>query len=282
MKAVILAGGLGSRLSEETELKPKPMVEIGGQPILWHIMKIYSYYGVNDFIICCGYKGHIIKRYFADYFMHTSDVTFDLSSNRMMVHRVRSEPWKVTLVDTGSTTETGGRLLKVRQYLDSSEPFHFTYGDGVSNVQIEALTRFHATSGTIATLTAVTPPGRFGALRMDGRLVTEFMEKPQGEQGTINGGYMVLSPKVFDFLRADCSFENQVMPQLAEASQLSAYTHTGFWHPMDTLRDKRYLESLWDSGKAPWKLWTDELSAIEAGLVELIQAAVVMTQKVPE
>lgn len=275
MKAVILAGGLGSRLSEETELKPKPMVEIGGQPILWHIMKIYSAYGVNDFVVCCGYKGHLIKQYFADYFMHTSDVTFDLSSNRMLVHRVRSEPWKVTLVNTGAHSETGGRLLKVRQHLEPNEPFHFTYGDGVSNVDIAALSRLHATAGTAATLTAVIPPSRFGALQMEGNLVTQFLEKPAGEQGLINGGYMVLSPRIFDFLDCDCSFESRIMPRLAEAEQLSAYTHTGFWHPMDTLRDKRHLEALWDSGRAPWKMWGENPHTNETTLDDRVQTSVV-------
>lgn len=272
MKAVILAGGLGSRLSEETELKPKPMVEIGGMPILWHIMKIYSHYGINDFIICCGYKGYLIKQYFAEYFIHTSDVTFDLSSNRMTVHKVRSEPWTVTLVDTGQNTETGGRLLSVKRYLGTDEVFHFTYGDGLADVDLSALTQHHRASACTATLTAVVPPGRFGALQIEGQAVSRFLEKPSGDQGSINGGFMVLSSNIFETLTSNVSFENTILPRLASQRALSAFMHKGFWQPMDTLRDKRLLEGLWDSGKAPWRLWNDDIREIKDRLVDLIQA----------
>ncbi len=274
MKAVILAGGLGSRLSEETELKPKPMVEIGGRPILWHIMKLYSHHGINDFIICCGYKGHLIKQYFAEYFIHTCDVTFELSSNRMRVHSVRSEPWTVTLVDTGQETDTGGRLCRVKNYLAKEDIFHFTYGDGLADVNLNLLAKHHAAANVVASLSSVMPPGRFGALQIEGNLVTKFLEKPSGEQGTINGGFMMLTSKIFEYLNDSCSFEGYVLPRLAADRNLSAYPHKGFWQPMDTLRDRRYLEHLWVSGKAPWKLWNDNLTGIEEKLVDLMRTAV--------
>lgn len=257
MKVVILAGGLGTRISEETHLKPKPMIEIGGKPILWHIMKIYSQHRINDFIICCGYKGYVIKEYFANYFLHMSDVTFDMTKNRMEVHQRHAEPWKVTLVDTGDETLTGGRLKRVAQYLDTEEPFCFTYGDGVSDVNIGELVEFHRAQGRLATLTATYPPGRFGALDIhaDNR-VTSFKEKPKGDGGMINGGFFVLSPKVIDLIDGDNTiFERTPLERLAESGQLTAYQHHGFWQPMDTLRDKNYLEELWNSGKAPWKVW---------------------------
>jgi glucose-1-phosphate cytidylyltransferase len=255
MKAVILAGGLGTRISEETHLKPKPMIEIGGKPILWHIMKSYSAHGVNDFIICCGYKGYLIKEYFANYYLHMSDVTFDMRNNSMQVHQNDAEPWKVTLVDTGEMTQTGGRLKRIAAHLDG-ENFCFTYGDGVSNVDISRLIEFHRQQGTLATVTAVQPPGRFGALDMDGHKITSFEEKPQGDGSWVNGGYFVLSPKVLDTISGDQSvWEKDPLQNLAQAGQLSAYRHQGFWQPMDTLRDKNHLESLWDSGKAPWKVW---------------------------
>lgn len=257
MKAVILAGGLGTRISEETSVRPKPMVEIGGKPILWHIMKIYSYHGINDFVICCGYKGYVIKEYFANYFLHMSDVTFDMEHNRMEVHERYSEPWRVTLVDTGDETLTGGRLKRVKQYLDEDEPFCFTYGDGVSDVDIAELIAFHKRHGLMATLTATYPPGRFGALDIhDDDTVTSFKEKPKGDGGMINGGFFVLSPKVVDLIAGDQTvWEREPLEQLAEKGQLVAYQHHGFWQPMDTLRDKNYLEELWVSGKAPWKVW---------------------------
>lgn len=255
MKAVILAGGLGTRISEETHLKPKPMIEIGGKPILWHIMKSYSAHGVNDFIICCGYKGYLIKEYFANYFLHMSDVTFDMQNNTMEVHQRNAEPWKVTLVDTGEMTQTGGRLKRVADHLEN-EDFCFTYGDGVSNVDISRLVTFHKQQGTLATVTAVQPPGRFGALDMDGHKITAFEEKPQGDGSWVNGGYFVLSPRVLDTISGDQSvWEKEPLQNLAQAGELSAYKHQGFWQPMDTLRDKNHLESLWDSGKAPWKVW---------------------------
>jgi len=254
MKAVILAGGLGTRISEETVVKPKPMVEIGGKPILWHIMKSYSKHGVNDFVICCGYKGYVIKEYFANYFLHTSDVTFDMQSNQMEVHARNAEPWKVTLVDTGEETMTGGRLKRVAKYLGDSDAFCFTYGDGVSDIDIGESIRFHRNHGKLVTLTAVQPPGRFGALDMDGTQVNSFQEKPQGDGAWVNGGYFVLSPKVVDYIEDDSTvWEKQPLEQIARQSQLQAYQHRGFWQPMDTLRDKMILEEMWQSGKAPWK-----------------------------
>ena len=256
MKAVILAGGLGTRLSEETTIKPKPMVEIGGKPILWHIMKSYSSYGINDFVICCGYKGYVIKEYFANYFLHTSDVTFDMQKNEMEVHTRNAEPWKVTLVDTGDETMTGGRLKRVRQYVHDEGMFCFTYGDGVSDVNIGELIDFHKAHGKLATLTATQPPGRFGSLNLDGNSVKSFQEKPQGDGAWINGGFFVLSPKVIDYIQDDATlWEKSPMERLAHDGQLSAYLHHGFWQPMDTLRDKTHLEELWKSGAAPWKTW---------------------------
>ncbi len=257
MKAVILAGGLGTRISEETNLKPKPMVEIGGKPILWHIMKTYSHYGVSDFIICCGYKGYVIKEYFANYFLHMSDVTFDMQLNRMEVHHRYAEPWRITLVDTGEATMTGGRLKRVGSYLQGELAFHLTYGDGVSDVDISRLTEFHLAHGLQATLTATYPPGRFGAIDIDSEnLVASFKEKPKGDGGMINGGFFVLSPKVIDLIEGDNSiWERAPLEQLAESGQLKAYSHEGFWQPMDTLRDKLYLEELWATGKSPWKVW---------------------------
>lgn len=258
MKAVILAGGLGTRISEETHLKPKPMIEIGGKPVLWHIMKIYSHYGINDFVICCGYKGYLIKEYFANYFLHMSDVTFDMANNRMEVHQQNAEPWKVTLVDTGDETMTGGRLKRVAPYLENEELFCFTYGDGVSDVNISTLIEFHRAHGLQATLTAAYPPGRFGALDINAdNRVTSFKEKPKGDGGMINGGFFVLSPKVIDLIEDDSTvWERVPLERLAESKQLAAYPHQGFWQPMDTLRDKVHLEELWDSGKAPWKVWS--------------------------
>lgn len=255
MKAVILAGGLGTRLSEETAVRPKPMVEVGGRPILWHIMKLYSTYGVNEFIICCGYKGYVIKEYFANYFLHMSDVTFDMSHNRMEVHQKFAEPWRVTLVDTGDDTMTGGRLKRVRQYLND-EAFCFTYGDGVADVDIGKLIEFHQREGKLATLMATQPPGRFGVLDIDGPAVRSFQEKPHGDGSWINGGFFVLSPKVIDYIEDDSTiWERGPMERLAKEGQLNAFYHDGFWQPMDTLRDKQHLESLWQSGKAPWKAW---------------------------
>jgi len=255
MKAVILAGGLGTRISEETSVRPKPMVEIGGKPVLWHIMKAYSAHGIYDFVICCGYKGYVIKEYFANYFLHMSDVTFDMQHNKMEVHQRFAEPWKVTLVDTGEQTMTGGRLKRVRKYL-SNDDFCFTYGDGVSDVNITESIRFHKEQQTLATLTAVQPAGRFGALKMDSRRVCGFQEKPHGDGGWINGGFFVLSPKVIDLIEGDNTvWEREPMERLARDGQLSAYVHRGFWQPMDTLRDKSHLEELWQSGKAPWKAW---------------------------
>lgn len=256
MKAVILAGGLGTRISEETSTRPKPMIEIGGKPILWHIMKMYSAHGVNDFIICLGYKGYLIKEYFANYFLHTSDVTFDMQNNKMEVHQNSAEPWKVTLVDTGDESMTGGRLKRVRHFL-GDEDFCFTYGDGVGDVDITASIAFHKAQNTLATLTAVQPPGRFGALNLAQHKVCGFQEKPQGDGGWINGGFFILSPKVIDNIEGDHTiWEREPMEQLAEAGQLSAYLHHGFWQPMDTLRDKTHLEALWQSGTAPWKVWS--------------------------
>lgn len=256
MKAVILAGGLGTRISEETLLKPKPMVEIGGRPLLWHIMKIYACYGVNDFIICCGYKGYFIKEYFANYHMHMSDITFDMARNSIEIHRKHSESWRVTLVDTGNETQTGGRLKRVAGYLRDENEFCFTYGDGVCDVDISALLRFHQSHGRLATITAVQPPGRFGALEMDDRRVTGFMEKPKGDEGWINGGFFVLSPKCIDRIDGDeTAWEGEPLSMLAASGELMAFEHSGFWQPMDTLREKNLLESLWKSGKAPWKVW---------------------------
>ena len=256
MKAVILAGGLGTRISEETHLKPKPMIEIGGKPILWHILKIYSTHGVNDFIICCGYKGYIIKEYFANYFLHMSDVTFDMQQNTMHVHERHAESWRVTLVDTGEATQTGGRLKRVAEYVRGEEAFCFTYGDGVSDLDIRREIRFHREHGRFATVTAVQPPGRYGLLDIDRNRVQGFTEKPQGDGGWINGGFFVLSPQCLEFIAGDeASWEGHALTQLAGANQLMAFEHTGFWQPMDTLRDKNYLEGLWESGRAPWKIW---------------------------
>lgn len=256
MKAVILAGGLGTRISEETHLKPKPMIEIGGKPILWHIMKTYSAYGVNDFVICCGYKGYLIKEYFANYFLHMSDVTFDMANNQMKVHQQKAEPWKVTLVDTGEDTLTGGRLKRVTDYIQNEDAFCFTYGDGVSNVDIGTSIEFHRQHGKLATVTAVQPPGRYGALERSGDQVTGFTEKPRGDGGLINGGFFVLSPRCLDFIEGDhSSWEGAPLTRLAKMGEMMAYEHNGFWQPMDTLRDKNHLEELWASGKAPWKIW---------------------------
>lgn len=256
MKAVILAGGFGTRLSEETHLRPKPMIEIGGMPILWHIMKMYSSHGVNDFIICCGYKGYVIKEYFANYFLHMSDVTFDMADNRMEVHEKKAEPWRVTLVDTGEDTLTGGRLKRVAAYLKDEEAFCFTYGDGVSDVDISASIAFHKAHGKLATITAVQPPGRYGALALSGMKVTGFTEKPRGDGGLINGGFFVLSPKVLPLIDNDLtSWEGAPLENLAKQGELMAFEHAGFWQPMDTLRDRNHLENLWISGHAPWKHW---------------------------
>ena len=256
MKAVILAGGLGTRLAEETGLKPKPMVEIGSNPILWHILKLYSNHGITEFVICLGYKGYVIKEYFANYFLHSSDVTFDLANNSMEVHNKSSEPWKVTLIDTGEETMIGGRIKRIIDYVKDDECFCLTYGDGVSDIDIDASIKFHHKEGRLATVSAVQPPGRFGAIEMDGTRVTGFKEKPQGDGGWINGGFFVLSPKVVDYIDGDSTvWEKEPMENLAKDGELSVYIHDGFWHPMDTLRDKRYLESLWESGNAPWKLW---------------------------
>ena len=257
MKAVILAGGLGTRISEETHLKPKPMIEIGGKPILWHIMKIYSEHGVNDFIVCCGYKGYLIKEYFANYFLHMSDVTFDMASNGgMVVHEQKVEPWRVTLVDTGENTMTGGRLKRVARYIENEEAFCFTYGDGVSDVDITQSIIFHQKHGKLATITSVQPPGRYGAIECSSsNEVVGFAEKPRGDGALINGGFFVLSPKVLDHIASDeTSWESEPL-SLATMGELMAYTHKGFWQPMDTMREKNYLEKLWQSGQAPWKLW---------------------------
>ena len=250
-----MAGGLGTRLNEETDTKPKPMVEIGGKPILWHIMKIYSAHGVSDFIICLGYKGYAIKEYFANYFLHVSNVTFDLAKNDMVVHQHNAEPWKVTLVDTGDSTMTGGRLKNVRSYLDN-EDFCFTYGDGLGDVDIGELIKLHKSEGALATLTAVQPPGRFGAIKTDKNKIVGFQEKPEGDGGWVNGGFFILSPKVIDYIADETTvWEASPMEKLAENGELSAYFHHGFWQPMDTLREKKYLEDLWKSGKAPWRTW---------------------------
>ena len=256
MKAVILAGGLGTRISEETHLKPKPLIEIGGRPILWHIMKNYSVHGVNDFVICCGYKGYLIKEYFANYFLHMSDVTFDMTNNQMEVHQHNAEPWKVTLIDTGETTQTGGRLKRVADYIKNENSFCFTYGDGVSDVNIRTSIEFHESHGKLVTITAVLPPGRYGALERMGDKVTGFVEKPRGDGGVINGGFFVLSPKVLEYIEGDqSSWETAPLTKLAQIGEMMAFEHHGFWQPMDTLREKTLLEELWASGKAPWKNW---------------------------
>jgi glucose-1-phosphate cytidylyltransferase len=256
MKAVILAGGLGTRLSEETSLKPKPMVEIGGNPILWHIMKIYSANGINDFIICCGYKGYIIKEYFANYFLHMSDVTIDMEGNNMKVHQKRAEPWKITLIDTGDDSMTGGRLLRVKDYLINEDSFCFTYGDGVGDIDIKASIEFHKTHKKIATMTTSYPPGRFGAITIEGNKITNFKEKPKGDGAMINAGFFVLSPKAFDYIPDDSSiWEQEPLNKLASEGQLMAFKHHDFWQPMDTLADKKNLEKLWESNLAPWKKW---------------------------
>ncbi len=257
MKAVILAGGLGTRISEETHLKPKPMIEIGGKPVLWHIMKMYAAHGVNEFIICCGYKGYVIKEYFANYFLHMSDVTFDMARNRMDVHEQKAEPWRVTLIDTGEQTLTGGRLKRVASFLEGDETFFFTYGDGVADVDFSAQLAFHQAHGRMATVTAVQPPGRYGALQLEDSVVTGFAEKPRGDGGSINGGFFVLSSRCIEFIEGDASsWEAEALPRLATVGELVAYSHDGFWQAMDTLRDKNLLEDLWQSGKAPWKIWT--------------------------
>jgi glucose-1-phosphate cytidylyltransferase len=256
LKAVILAGGLGTRLSEETVVRPKPMVEIGGKPILWHILKIYSAHDIRDFIVCCGYKGYVIKEYFANYFLHMSDVTFDMHSNQMEVHHRKAEPWRVTLIDTGDKTMTGGRLKRVASYLRGEEAFCFTYGDGVADVNITKLTEFHRSHGKLATITSVQPPGRYGALDVTANCVNGFIEKPKGDGGWINAGFFVLSPRVIEFIRDDStSWEAEPLRELAASGQLMAFAHHGFWQPMDTLRDKNQLEEMWSSGKAPWKVW---------------------------
>ena len=256
MKAVILAGGLGTRLSEETAIRPKPMVEIGGMPILWHILKTYSAHGVDDFIICCGYKGYVIKEYFANYFLHMSDVTFDMQANSMHVHQKRAEPWKVTLVDTGDTSATGGRIRRIADHVRDEEAFCLTYGDGIGDIDITASIEFHRGHGKSATVTATFPPGRFGALDIDGSQVRSFQEKPRGDGAMINGGFFVLSPRVLDYIDGDDTlWEQEPLQRLAAGGELMAWQHPGFWQPMDTLRDKTYLEDLWASGKAPWKTW---------------------------
>lgn len=256
MKAVILAGGLGTRLSEETAIKPKPMVEIGGKPILWHIMKTYSEHGVNEFIICCGYKGYVIKEYFANYFLHQSDITFNMKDNDMLVHHKRAEPWKVTLIDTGDDSMTGGRLKRVLPYLKNEKVFCFTYGDGVADINITELINFHKSHGKQATLTATYPPGRFGALNIENNQIKKFEEKPKGDGSLINGGFFVLSPKVIDRIDGDnTTWEQEPLKSLAEDGQLMSFKHSDFWQPMDTLRDKKYLEKLWQAGNAPWKVW---------------------------
>jgi len=256
MKVVILAGGLGTRLSEETNLKPKPMVEIGGKPILWHIMKMYSSHGINDFVICCGYKGYVIKEYFANYFLHQSDVTFSMKNNSMEVHEKRVEPWTITLIDTGDSSMTGGRLARVSDYVKDEDAFCFTYGDGLSDVNISELVKFHKEHGKDATLTSVYPPGRFGALDIQDNQIIKFTEKPKGDGALINGGFFVLSPKVLERISGDdCIWENEPLKGLATDGHLMSHTHNGFWHSMDTLRDQIYLQELWKAGKAPWKTW---------------------------
>ena len=256
MKAIILAGGLGTRISEETVLKPKPMITVGGRPMLWHIMKIYSHYGINEFLICCGYKGYVIKEYFANYCLHSSDVTFDLANNEVKVHCRKSEPWKVTLIDTGEDTMTGGRIKRLQSYLQDQDAFCLTYGDGLADVNISELIGFHRSHGLQATLTSVLPPARFGAIEMKGGKVVDFKEKPASEAGMINGGFFVLSPRVLDLIEGDTTiWERAPLEALTRQRQLAAFPHHGFWQPMDTLRDRNLLESLWDSGQAPWKVW---------------------------
>jgi glucose-1-phosphate cytidylyltransferase len=255
MKVVLLAGGLGTRISEESSLRPKPMIEIGGRPILWHIMKIYLAHGLRDFVICCGYKGYMIKEYFANYSLHMSDVTIDMEKNSIEVHQKKAEPWRVTLVDTGETTQTGGRLKRISKYID--DDFCMTYGDGVGSVNITDLTAFHRQHGKLATMTATQPPGRFGAMQLEGHAVTSFLEKPTGDGGWINGGFFVLSPKTLELIEGDETiWERKPLETLAQTGQLQAFRHPGFWQPMDTLRDKNHLEDLWQSGKAPWKAWS--------------------------
>lgn len=255
MKAVILAGGLGTRISEESIVRPKPMIEIGGKPILWHIMKSYSAYGIHDFVICCGYKGYLIKEYFANYFLHMSDITIDMSTNSIEVHEKKTEPWKITMVDTGAETQTGGRLKRVAPYI-GSEDFCMTYGDGVGSVDIGSLINFHKQHGKLATMTAVQPPGRFGALELEGTSIKSFLEKPRGDGGWINGGFFILNPRVLSMIESDATiWERQPLEALASQGQLEAYFHRGFWQPMDTLRDKNHLEEFWSSGSAPWKNW---------------------------
>jgi len=254
MKTVILAGGVGSRISEETHLKPKPMIEIGGKPILWHVMKIYSKYNLNDFIICLGYKGYLIKEYFVNYFLHTSDVTIDIQNNKVEIHQVNSEPWRVTLIDTGEDTMTGGRVKRIQKYIDGT--FCLTYGDGLSDIDLPALIDFHKKNGLLATVTAVQPPGRFGALKLENNKVCRFQEKPQGDSGFVNGGFFILEPGIFDYIKDDSTIlEREPLENLAKDNRLGAYRHNGFWQPMDTLRDKNRLEELWSTGNAPWKIW---------------------------
>jgi glucose-1-phosphate cytidylyltransferase len=256
LKAVILAGGLGTRLSEETATRPKPMTEVGGRPLLWHILKMYSHHGVDEFVVCCGYRGYVIKEYFANYFLHSSDVTIDMSTNQMEVHSGRAEPWKVTLVDTGESSMTGGRIKRVADYVRDEEAFCLTYGDGVSDLDIGATIAFHRSHGKLATITATAPSGRFGALELDGHAVTRFVEKPQREGALINGGFFVLSPKVLDLIAGDDTiWEQEPLRQLAADGELMAYEHNGFWQPVDTLREKQHLEELWASGEAPWRTW---------------------------
>ncbi len=255
MKVVILAGGYGTRISEESVLKPKPMIEIGEHPILWHIMKLFSFYGYNDFVICLGYKGYVIKEYFANYFLHNSDVTFDIKNNKMMIHKDNSEPWKVTLVDTGENTMTGGRVKRIAEYIKEDE-FWLTYGDGLANINLETLHSYYQENKTLACVTAAQPPGRFGALEVKGHKVVGFKEKPKGDGGWINAGFFILSKKIFDYIDGDQTiWERDPLEKVAKEGQLSVFKHEGFWQPMDTLRDKNYLEELWKSGKAPWKLW---------------------------
>jgi glucose-1-phosphate cytidylyltransferase len=256
MKAVILAGGMGTRISEETQVRPKPMIEIGGKPLLWHIMKTYSHHGITDFVVCLGYKGYVIKEYFANYFLHMSDVTFDIPRNHMEVHQKYAEPWRVTLVDTGEHAQTGGRLGRVARYLQDEPVFCFTYGDGIADVDITASIAFHKAQGVLATVTAVVPPGRFGALQLEGRRVRAFQEKPLGDGGVVNGGFFVLNREVLELVRDESTaWEAAPLTGLAQRGQLAAWPHAGFWHPVDTLRDRQYLESLWSEGKAPWKAW---------------------------
>ena len=259
MKAVILAGGRGTRISEESALKPKPMIEIGGRPIIWHIMKLYGEHGIHEFVICCGYKGYTIKEYFGNYFLHSSDVTFDLRDNSVAIHNKKAEPWRVTLVDTGEDSMTGGRLKRVAPYVKDEEAFCFTYGDGVADIDLTALMQFHQRHGRLATVTAVKPPGRFGALSLKGHVIDDFQEKPAGDGAWINGGFFVLSPKVIDRISDDQTvWEREPMEQLAREDQFRAFFHEGFWQPMDTLRDKALLEAMWQSGQAPWKLWSSQ------------------------